>query len=180
MEVRARTRGFSALHKALGDPVRVRIIELLWAGPRSAKELAASVELPPDRVYYHLNKLEAAGLIRIEGYRELGGGKVERVYRQVETEPPGDDASPEEVTEFLDAMLEATRLDLRAAGTRKAAGGRGERSLARHTVFLAPEELAELRQRLDDLVAEYRHGPAPGAHPVRAVWTLIELGGRGP
>jgi len=146
--------------------------------PRSAKELAKIAGVAPDRLYYHLNKLEGAGLIRVSGYRELGGGKVERIYAAVEHEPPGDEATPEEVTQFLEAMLEATRVDLHAAGRRVRSGGRGKRSLTRDTLRLSPARFEELVARLGNLVAEFRSDPGEeGDVPVRLLWTLIELGG---
>ncbi|WP_405946854.1 winged helix-turn-helix domain-containing protein [Streptomyces prunicolor] len=53
------------VHKALADPLRIRLLEALWEMPRSARELADHVDLPADRLYYHLNQLERAGLIEI-------------------------------------------------------------------------------------------------------------------
>ena len=96
----------------------------------------------------------------------------------MEQEPPGDDATPEEVTHFLEAMLEATRLDLHATGVRVRRGGRGRRTLTRDTLRLTPGRLDELASRLGEVVEEFR---ADSAHEegvlVRLLWTLIELGG---
>src|SRR5215472_12064875 len=97
-----------SVHRALADPMRLRILESLWGRPQSAKELASWAGLPPDRLYYHLAQLEQAELIEIAEYRRLPGGKVERVYRPTPVEPPGDEATPRELADFLGAALEAT------------------------------------------------------------------------
>jgi hypothetical protein len=102
--------------------MRIRLLECLWGRPHSAKELAEWASLLPDRLYYHLAQLEQARLIEIAEYCRLAGCKVERVYRPTPVEPPGDEASPLEFTEFLGAMLEATRADITAASIAKEAG----------------------------------------------------------
>ncbi|MFF2131491.1 ArsR/SmtB family transcription factor [Streptomyces olivochromogenes] len=76
----ASPRRWHGVHKALAEPLRIRLLEALWEMPQSAHELADHVDLPPDRLYYHLNHLERAGLIEIAEYRPLARGKVERVY----------------------------------------------------------------------------------------------------
>lgn len=76
------------VHKALADPLRIRLLEALWETPQSARELADRADLPADRLYYHLGQLERAGLIEIAEYRPLARGKVERVYAPAVTEPP--------------------------------------------------------------------------------------------
>src|ERR1700684_1449477 len=91
-----RPSGFRSVHRALADPLRLRLLEALCFSPRSVKELAGAVELPPDRLYYHLRQLEQAAIIEVSGYRPLPGGKVERLYQRAEVEPPDEGAAPEE------------------------------------------------------------------------------------
>lgn len=67
------------VHKALADPLRIRLWEWLAEAPRSARQLADCAGLPADRLYYHLGQLERAGLIEVAEYRPLARGKVERV-----------------------------------------------------------------------------------------------------
>jgi DNA-binding transcriptional ArsR family regulator len=66
-----RPSGFRSVHRALADPLRIRLLEALWFSPRSVKELAEAVRLPPDRLYYHLRQLEQAAIIEVSGYRPL-------------------------------------------------------------------------------------------------------------
>lgn len=160
-------RSWHGVHKALADPLRIRLLEALWEMPQSARELADGADLPPDRLYYHLGQLERAGLIEIAEYRPLTRGKVERVYAPAVTEPPGDAASPEEMTDFLGSMLEATRADINAAYRSKQAGGHREVDVHRGALRLTDEALAELRGHIERLAAGFGDRDASG------VWTRV-------
>ncbi|MGW2836238.1 ArsR/SmtB family transcription factor [Streptomyces sp. NPDC001493] len=162
------------MHKALADPLRIRLLEALWERPQSARELADGADLPADRLYYHLGRLERAGLIEIAEYRPLARGKVERVYTPAVTEPPGDAASPEEMAEFLGSMLDATRADINAAYRSRRAGGRREVDLHRGAVRLTDEALDELRAHIEHLAARFGDREAPGVW-TRVVVSLVDL-----
>ena len=158
-----------SVHKALADPLRVRLLEALWETPRSARELAGCVELPADRLYYHLGQLESAGLVEVAEYRRLARGKVERVYTPAIVEPPGDTASPEEMTAFLGSMLDATRADIAAAYRAKAGGRRREVDLLRGSLRLTDEGLTELRGHIEQLKTRFQDPKARGD----GVWTSV-------
>lgn len=164
---------------ALADPLRLQLFELLLEAPSSAKELAQHIELPPDRLYYHLRQLERARLIEVADYRRLSGGKVERVYQVVEVEPPGDDAGPEDTTRFLAAVLDATQADIAAAFSAKQQGRAREVTVIRKTVRLTPEQFADLRHHLADLIRQAMERPADSdngdARSVRLLFTLVDL-----
>jgi DNA-binding transcriptional ArsR family regulator len=51
------------LFRALADPVRRRLLELLVARPASAGELARRLAIPRVNVSHHLGVLAAAGLV---------------------------------------------------------------------------------------------------------------------
>ncbi|BCJ39265.1 hypothetical protein Athai_67680 [Actinocatenispora thailandica] len=168
------------VHRALADPLRIRLVEALWEQPRSARELAACLQLPADRLYYHLGQLEAAGLVEVADYRRLARGKVERVYAPAVAEPPGDTASPEEVVAFLGSALEATHADIAAAYRAKQGGQRREVFLHRGAARLDDRALAELRSRIEELTASVEDPdpatePAAGAVWTRVVVTLVDL-----
>jgi DNA-binding transcriptional ArsR family regulator len=162
------------VHKALADPLRIRLLEWLFEAPRSARQLAGCVGLPADRLYYHLGQLEQAGLIEVAEYRPLARGKVERVYAPAQTEPPGDDAGPEETAAFQRSMLEATAMDITAACRARQAGRRREVDLHRGALRLTDEALAELRGHIEQLAARFAD-PAVGGTWTRMVMTLIDL-----
>ncbi len=162
------------VHKALADPLRIRLLEWLFEAPRSARQLADCAGLPADRLYYHLAQLQQAGLIEVAEYRPLARGKVERVYAPAETEPPGDDADPEETAAFLGSMLEATAMDITAACRARQAGRRREIDLRRGTLRLTDQALAELRGHIEQLAARFAEPGADGTW-TRVVLTLVDL-----
>jgi DNA-binding transcriptional ArsR family regulator len=162
------------VHKALADPLRIRLWEWLAESPRSARQLADCAGLPADRLYYHLGQLEQAGLIEVAEYRPLARGKVERVYAPAETEPPGDDADPEETAAFLGSMLEATAMDITAAYRARQAGRRREIDLHRGALRLTDEALAELRGHIEQLAARFADPGADGTW-TRVLLSLVDL-----
>jgi len=162
------------VHKALADPLRIRLLEWLFEAPRSARQLADCAGLPADRLYYHLGQLEQAGLIEVAEYRPLARGKVERVYAPAETEPPGDDADPEETAAFLGSVLEATAMDITAAYQAKRAGRRREVDLHRGALRLTDEALAELRGHIEQLAARFADPGADGTW-TRVLLSLVDL-----
>jgi DNA-binding transcriptional ArsR family regulator len=175
----ARPTGFRNVHRALADPLRIHLLEALWFGPRSVKELAEAVGLAPDRLYYHLRQLEQAAVIEVSGYRPLPGGKVERLYQRAEAEPPAEDSSPEEIATFLGAVLDATKADITAAQMAKADGQHREVAVTRAALRLTGEGLAELRRMLNDVrdrfdVPEFTDPEAEGTW-VRVLVALVDL-----
>jgi DNA-binding transcriptional ArsR family regulator len=174
-----RPSGYRNVHRALADPLRIRLLEALWFRPRSVKELAEAVQLPPDRLYYHLRQLEQAAVIEVSGYRPLPGGKVERLYQRAEAEPPAEGSSPEEIATFLAAVLDATKGDITAAQMAKAEGQRREVKVAFGALRLTDEGLAELHRMLDDLAERFADPEAEGTW-VRALVALVDLEERPP
>ena len=162
-------KAWHGVHKALADPLRLRLVDWLMERPRSARELADCAGLPADRLYYHLGQLEQAGLIEVTEYRRLARGKAERVYAPAETEPPGDDASPQETAAFLGSMLEATAIDITAAFQAKQAGRRRDVHLTRAALRLTDEALAELRGHLTEIAARFAEPDDEGT------WTRLVL-----
>ena len=173
-----------SVHRALADPLRIRLLEAVWFGPRSAKELAEAVGLPPDRVYYHLRQLEQAAVIEVSGYRPLPGGKVERLYQRAEVEPPDEGASPEEIATFLGAVLDVTKADITAAHRAKADGQRREVRVSVGALRLTDEGLAELHRMLNDVRERFAGpefaGPEAEGTWVRVLVALVDLEERPP
>jgi DNA-binding transcriptional ArsR family regulator len=164
-----RPKAWHGVHRALADPLRIRLVEWLMERPRSARELADCAGLPADRLYYHLGQLEQAGLIEVAEYRRLARGKAERVYAPAETEPPGDDASPQQTAAFLGSVLEATAVDITAAFQAKQEGRRREVEVTRGALRLTDEALAELRGHIAQIAARFAEAEAEGT------WTRLVL-----
>jgi hypothetical protein len=101
-------------------------------------------------------------------------GNVERVYVPAETEPPGDDADPEETAAFLGSMLQATAMDITAACRARRAGRRREIDLHRGALRLTDQALAELRGHIEQLAARFADPGADGTW-TRVVLALVDL-----
>ncbi|HEY7324153.1 MAG TPA: winged helix-turn-helix domain-containing protein [Streptosporangiaceae bacterium] len=162
------------IHRALADPLRLRLFELLAGRPQSAKELAGQVDMRPERLYHHLAQLEAAKLIQIAEYRRLTGGKVERVYEPAPSEPAGDQADPAAQVLLFNAVLEITRADINAAAAAKEAGEDRNIMLHRIGVRLNAEHLTELNATIGELLSAAQDNPDDDGVWSTVVWTAID------
>lgn len=66
--------------RVVADPLRLRMLELMREGPRTAKEMAGALRVSQTKLYYHLKLLEGRGLIAVAETR-LVSGIVEKRYR---------------------------------------------------------------------------------------------------
>lgn len=66
--------------KAITDPQRIRIIELLGREAMTVKQVATRLDLPPTRLYYHVQALEKMGLVQLVDTR-VKSGIIEKYYR---------------------------------------------------------------------------------------------------
>lgn len=105
--------------RAVADPRRKQIIDLLRRSDATVKELAAAMQVPPKSLYYHVNLLEKHGLIRVVSTR-LVSGILEKRYRATaylflfEDVMEGTNGTRAERTlEVLTNMLAITTDDLR-------------------------------------------------------------------
>jgi DNA-binding transcriptional ArsR family regulator len=168
-----------AVHRALADPLRIRLFELLAVRPQSAKELAGHVGMRADRLYHHLAQLEEAKLIEISEYRRLPGGKVERVYAPASAEPAGDDATPADVALLFNAALETTRADINAATLAREAGQDRRMSMSRIGIRLSERHLAELKTAIEELLRAAQDHPDNDGVWSTVLWTVIDREDRG-
>jgi DNA-binding transcriptional ArsR family regulator len=78
--------GVAALFKALGEPMRLRILQSVCHGPRSVGEIVKAADSTQANVSKHLSLLSAAGIVRRErdGQRVLYGVKNELAVRLCE------------------------------------------------------------------------------------------------
>jgi DNA-binding transcriptional ArsR family regulator len=174
------------------DPLRARLLAGL-AEPASASTLAERVELPRQKVNYHLRILEEHGLVTEVGQRRWGG-LTERLLHATAAsyvvspalgQAAGD---PDRIADRLSArylIALAARVVREVAGLVRRADQAGRRlpTLALDTEirFRSAAERAAFTSDLADavttLVARYHHAGAPGgrshrlvvvAHPVPA------------
>lgn len=162
------------MHRALADPLRIQLLELLWQAPRSVRELAECVALPADRLYYHVGQLEGAKLVEIVEYRSLPKGKVERVYAPAAAEPPTD-AQQQDAAGFLGSVLETTRADIAAAYQAKREGRHRLVRLHRGAARLTDEQLTWLQERVDALIDDIAAAgdTSEAGRPNHGGWTRV-------
>lgn len=72
----------AALHHALGEPTRLRIVDALQLSDRTPTQLVALTGVPTNLLAFHLNVLEDAGLIE----RGPSQGDARRRYVRLRTE----------------------------------------------------------------------------------------------
>lgn len=145
---------FAAVGKALGNPKRLELLDLLTQGPRSVESLASAATLGMSTCSAHLQTLREAGLV--DSRRE---GK--RIYYSL----TGDDVA---------RLWESLR--------RVAQAHRPRTELARRT-YLGPEDTAavdtdELLRRIDEgnvVILDVRPGPEyAGGHLPGAIHIPLE------
>ena len=151
--VKGAAPGLTDIRRALSDPVRLRILEALWEGPKTAKALATSVGALPNRLYYHLRALEASGVIGVVG-TEVVGRFAERVYGArffgFGAELPGID--PADRAALYSAMFEATAAEIATA----AEAGAPIHDVFRGLICTTPKRFAELVEAVGELLERAR------------------------
>ena len=89
--------------RAMADPFRVQLIQLLRDRARSTQELAEELAIPKGTVGHHLKVLEAAGLIHVVRTRKVRAmtekfyGRTARLFLY-QTEDPADGRAISAVT----------------------------------------------------------------------------------
>ena len=160
--------------KAISDPNRVQILEMLLQGPRTVKQMAAEMETTPTKLYYHVNMLEEHGLIQVVSTRIVSGILEKQYYitaRSITVDPAfftpsGRDAAEqtEGVKLILSAVLDSTRADILQSvkvGLIKVGEPEGEDPVRKKFMLLRnlsrmPEEQArEFSARLEALLKEF-------------------------
>lgn len=160
--------------RALSDPLRVRIREVLATGHRTVKQLGADLGIEPNRLYYHLRILEAADLITVAGTTATGR-MVEKVYASASgsygSELSGED--PIDKITFFHALLDATKADLTDVileqGRQLEAGEPPQTArLVKGILAAVPEDLNEFAARFDQLLQEYNDRATAAAEAGRS------------
>ena len=157
-----------AVLEILNNSTRLKILSNLEE-PSSVKVVAEAMGVPTTRLYYHINLLEGAGLIRVVETRKVGA-MIERLYQTVaDTFRPGqalfeNSADLERLAKVAaDIVLAGARLDAETGLLRHfeaMAEGKKRSELHPGTVSRSVRSMshasaAEFLKRLEDLVAEW-------------------------
>nr|WP_232327833.1 winged helix-turn-helix domain-containing protein [Kibdelosporangium sp. MJ126-NF4]CEL13751.1 transcriptional regulator, ArsR family [Kibdelosporangium sp. MJ126-NF4] len=152
--------------KALGHPVRWRILRLCLDRALTNKELSVELNLSPATTLRHVRALVTTDFLAAEPVRTGEHGALERPYRATSrTHGLGilhDDTGLGQRVEL--AVLGAHRAELIAAGVDS---GRGS---CRGVLRLSPESAAALNSRIREVIAEY--ADEPDGEPLSYLWSM--------
>lgn len=181
--------------KVLADPLRLRIRELM-SEPTTVKQVAAEIDMPPTKLYYHINLLEKHGLIILVDTR-IVSGIIEKHYQvsatrvQVAKHLLSPDSTPDgegfalTISTFFDAVREDLLQSVRDGTVEW--NDEGERykglSLHRGSLRLTDEQAAEFYSKVEKLFHEYVHlsdsqKAKEGAKSYRSFYTLFPVSSR--
>jgi DNA-binding transcriptional ArsR family regulator len=158
--------------KVLADPLRLQLIELMTPAPRTVKQVAADLRLPPTKLYYHIKQLEERNLIRVTDTR-IVSGILEKQYQAAALSYRVNkalfsltaQAGKEGLNVMLTGLFEDTKEDIQQAveeGIIDVSADETDvkslhRSLliSRNTLYMTPEDAEQFYSRLRELVREY-------------------------
>lgn len=152
--------------KALGDPLRLQICDLVLERASSVTELAERLDRPKGTIAYHVDVLVGAGLLKVVRTRKVRAmeerfyGRVARTYMLHAT------TGPEQPLGFLDDVLreiDRERMSERHDPTDQSAPSWTKATLTTYRRARIPaERAAEYARRLSELTVEFIDEPRDG------------------
>ena len=142
--------------RAIADPLRTQLIQLLRDRARSTQELAAELGIPKGTVGHHLKVLEAAGLIRVVRTRKVRAvtekfyGRTARLFLY-QTEDAADGRAISAIT------LRQAANEVERAGHSTGFG------LVR--ARLTDKDFERFERRAQKLMDDFRAADTPGGKP---------------
>lgn len=105
--------------KVITDPLRFQILEVLGEEPQTVKFVADKLGMTSNRLYYHFNLLESAGLIKVVRTQTINN-IIEKFYwttaKEIMVDQDVVNANPEAVVEDINrviiAALDTTKEDI--------------------------------------------------------------------
>jgi DNA-binding transcriptional ArsR family regulator len=177
--------------RLLTQPLRLRLLEEVRTAPApiTVKELAAALNTPQTKLYYHINLLEEAGFIRVASTRVVSG-ITEKRYEATSarigvdrallagarsSDPAAAAAGNDALEALLAVLLDQVRSEIRRTVRAGLVDldvdmtdqriGTNRLVLGRKWLRLTPEEVERLEQGLDQLFAQFDSDAVPGAAP---------------
>lgn len=140
--------------KALGEPIRWRILHTIRYRPATAKQIADILHSAPGTIGHHLQVLEAAGLVKVVARRLIHGIVAKyytRVARVFSFDFPPEVASDSSVSLNMMTTARDEMIELINAGE-----GEDEiKSTSAPSAKIMPERVEYYQRRLNDLVNEF-------------------------
>jgi DNA-binding transcriptional ArsR family regulator len=143
--------------RAIADPLRDTILDLLLERAATVTELAAAVKRPKSTVAHHVNVLVAAGMLRVVRTRRVRAideryyGRTARLFYVGVVNRPGEDPT----------TVHANALSVAAAESLPAHEADRLRSVLRHA-RIPRERAAEFWERVKVLASEFAQVPRTG------------------
>jgi len=143
--------------RAIADPLRARILDLLLERAATVAELAAAVRRPKSTVAHHVKVLVEAGMLRVVRTRRVRAideryyGRTALMFAVGVVDRPGEDPT----------TVHANALSVAAAESVPAHEADELRSILRHARIPA-KDAAEFWQRVDAVVREFSQLPRSG------------------
>lgn len=152
--------------KALGDPLRLRICDLVLERAYSVTELAEELDRPKGTVAYHVDTLVDAGLLKVVRTRRVRAVE-ERFYGRVaRTYVLHDTLGPDEPLGFLDEVVsevDRERMREQHDPDDESAPGWTRATLTTYRRARIPaDRAAEYARRLSELTVEFVDEPRGG------------------
>jgi DNA-binding transcriptional ArsR family regulator len=143
--------------RAMADPLRATILDLLLERAATVAELAAAVQRPKSTVAHHVNVLVEAGMLRVVRTRRVRAideryyGRTARVFYVGVVNRPGEDPT----------TVHANALSVAATESVPAHKADQLRTILRHARIPA-QRAAEFWDRVDALTREFAQLPRSG------------------
>jgi DNA-binding transcriptional ArsR family regulator len=143
--------------RAMADPLRGTILELLLERAATVGELAAAVDRPKSTVAYHVGVLVDAGMLRVVRTRRVRAiderfyGRTARIFYVGVVNQPGDGRPP----------VSTNNLSLAAAEAVPAHDADALRAIIRHA-RISRERATEFWERVFQLIDEFMQLPRSG------------------
>lgn len=168
--------------KALADPARLAILELMmgdYARSWTAKELAAEIQMPPKKLYYHLGLLEQRGLLEVRATqvvngiieKHYGAGQRSITFQRGTAAAAAVDPAPETAEEMgrvVTTLFDEVHADILAGLRSGSAIMHREAPDAKRVVVsyttagMPPERAGEFRAALLKVVEQFQAAAVPG------------------
>ena len=155
--------------RAVSDPLRIQIVELLTTHNLTVKQVAEKLGLAPSKLYYHFGALEKLGMIEVAETRMVSN-MIEKVYQsnadQLDVDPSllkfSKEGDNESFNILISSTIDATREDIiRSLQARQFQLDLGAAEQSRRFIInrvvsqISEERVAEFQERLVQLIQEF-------------------------
>ncbi len=155
--------------RAISDPLRVQVLELLESQALTVKQVAEKLGLAPSKLYYHFGALEKLGMIEVAETRMVAN-MLEKTYTSVahslDVDPAlfkfSKEGDNEPINILLSTTIDATREDmLRSLQARQFQLVQGADEQPRRMIInrvvnvISEKRIGEFQERLVKLLQEF-------------------------